>query len=242
MANKFPLIADGTAIKELPSGDNLDLTGSGISISGGQGTSGQVLQSNGSTVAWADAAGGGGRWTQIATSTVSSGEVFSVEFSSLGSYDEYELRYQGVLSGSNPGDLNIHFDYGSGYPSTGFRYKARMFSNTSGTYNYTSNSNSGYLGVNISWNTLISSSGTARAPAFGHVAWTNSGSLFKSYYYGNQGNDANQLQSMETIGAHNSYEQTAPTKVKLMSLNSGSETTNSGFSAGTFTLYGLSIS
>ena len=46
MANKFPLIADGSAIKELPSGDNLDLTGSGISISGGQGTSGQVLQSN----------------------------------------------------------------------------------------------------------------------------------------------------------------------------------------------------
>ena len=43
MANKFPLIADGSAIKELPSGDNLDLTGSGISISGGQGTSGQVL-------------------------------------------------------------------------------------------------------------------------------------------------------------------------------------------------------
>ena len=30
MANKFPLIVDGTAIKELPNGDNLELTGSNV--------------------------------------------------------------------------------------------------------------------------------------------------------------------------------------------------------------------
>ena len=37
MANRFPLIldtADSNKIKELPSGDNLDLTGSGISAVG----------------------------------------------------------------------------------------------------------------------------------------------------------------------------------------------------------------
>lgn len=98
MANKFPLIADGTAIKELPSGDNLDLTGSGISISGGQGTSGQVLQSNGSTVAWADAAGGGGIWNVISSQTVSS-SVTSVTFSNCftSTYDAYELHLTGVL-------------------------------------------------------------------------------------------------------------------------------------------------
>ena len=92
MANKFPLIADGSAIKELPSGDNLDLTGSGISISGGQGTNGQVLQSNGSTVVWADAAaGGGGAWNVISSTTLSSSAA-SVEFT-LSGYDSYQIRF-----------------------------------------------------------------------------------------------------------------------------------------------------
>lgn len=101
MANKFPLIADGSAIKELPSGDNLDLTGSGISISGGQGTSGQVLQSNGSTVVWADAAtGGGGAWTRLSTTTVSSG-VSSVEITLTGSYTQYAIWFSGINFGAN---------------------------------------------------------------------------------------------------------------------------------------------
>lgn len=66
MANRFPLIVDSTgtaAIKELASGDNLDLTGNGIvgvgtialtnlTVSGGQGTDGQVLTSTGSGVQW----------------------------------------------------------------------------------------------------------------------------------------------------------------------------------------------
>ena len=58
MANRFPLTIDGSTIKELASGDNLDLTGSGISISSNQGNANQVLISTGSGVAWADASGG----------------------------------------------------------------------------------------------------------------------------------------------------------------------------------------
>jgi hypothetical protein len=30
MANRFPLVLDGTVLKELPSGDNIDMTGSGL--------------------------------------------------------------------------------------------------------------------------------------------------------------------------------------------------------------------
>ena len=73
MANRFPLIVDSSgtaAIKELASGDNLDLTGNGIvgagtvaltniTVGGSQGTDGQVLTSTGSGVQWEDAAAGG---------------------------------------------------------------------------------------------------------------------------------------------------------------------------------------
>lgn len=72
MANRFPLIVDSSgtaAIKELASGDNLDLTGNGIvgagtvaltnlTVGGSQGTDGQVLTSTGSGIAWEDASGG----------------------------------------------------------------------------------------------------------------------------------------------------------------------------------------
>ena len=57
-ANRFPLTLDGTAIKEIPSGDNLDLTGSGITgagtvaltnltVGGSQGTDGQQAELHG---------------------------------------------------------------------------------------------------------------------------------------------------------------------------------------------------
>lgn len=69
MADRFPLIVDTTgtaAIKELASGDNLDLTGSGVvgagtvaltnlTVGGSQGSDGQVLTSNGSGIAWENA-------------------------------------------------------------------------------------------------------------------------------------------------------------------------------------------
>ena len=68
MANRFPLIVDSSgtaAIKEIASGDNLDLTGNGIvgagtvaltnlTVGGSQGSDGQILTSTGSGVAWED--------------------------------------------------------------------------------------------------------------------------------------------------------------------------------------------
>jgi len=54
MADRFPLIVNETSrkIEEMLSGDNLDLTGNGIAISGSTGTTGQYLKSDGGTVAW----------------------------------------------------------------------------------------------------------------------------------------------------------------------------------------------
>ena len=54
MADRFPLIVNplSSRIEELVSGDNLDLTNSGIAISGSVGAAEQYLKSNGTTVEW----------------------------------------------------------------------------------------------------------------------------------------------------------------------------------------------
>ena len=73
MADRFPIIVDTSgiaALKELPAGDNLNLLNSGvvnagavdlttITVSGSQGSDGQVLTSTGSGVGWENASAGG---------------------------------------------------------------------------------------------------------------------------------------------------------------------------------------
>jgi hypothetical protein len=56
MADRFPLIVNESSrkIEEMTSGDNLDLTGNGIVVSGNSGTTGQYLKSDGGTVTWGD--------------------------------------------------------------------------------------------------------------------------------------------------------------------------------------------
>jgi hypothetical protein len=54
MADRFPLIVNSSSkkIEELISGDNLDLSGNGIAISGSTGTAGQYLKSTGTGLLW----------------------------------------------------------------------------------------------------------------------------------------------------------------------------------------------
>jgi hypothetical protein len=54
MADRFPLIVNPVSkkIEELVSGDNLDLTGNGLIVSGGAGISGQYLKSTGIGLVW----------------------------------------------------------------------------------------------------------------------------------------------------------------------------------------------
>ena len=54
MADRFPLIVNATSrkIEELIAGDNLDLSGNGISINGSIGNADQYLKSDGFTVSW----------------------------------------------------------------------------------------------------------------------------------------------------------------------------------------------
>ncbi len=54
MADRFPLIVNESSrkIEEMSSGDNLELTGNGVSIGGNTGVTGQYLKSDGGSVAW----------------------------------------------------------------------------------------------------------------------------------------------------------------------------------------------
>ena len=206
------------------------------------GTDGQFLKTNGSgTLSFADAAGGGGaRWTQIATSTISS-EVDSVEFTSLGSYDEYELRFKNLL-GNDGGAIVTQFDYGSGYQTSGYRYKMQKFSGSSASYDYFQSTNSS-VSAPLSSATVTRQTEAARAKAFGNLRWTSSSSLWVSEFYGNHRSDDYGLMRSILVGAHISNENTAPTKIKLAMFENGNYGgTNKGLVSGTFTLYGLSTS
>lgn len=125
MANRFPLIVDSSgtaAIKELASGDNLDLTGNGIvgvgtvaltnlTVGGGQGSDGQVLTSTGSGIAWEDASGGGGggAWNVISNTTVSSATT-TVEFTSITGYTHYMIDISNLKSSANK-ELQVEAQY-----------------------------------------------------------------------------------------------------------------------------------
>ncbi len=136
MANRFPLIVDSSgvaALKELPSGDNLDLTGNGIvgagtvaltnlTVGGSQGTDGQVLTSTGSGIAWEDAAsgGGGGVWNVISSQTISS-SVYSLTFTNVTGYKLYKLVFTDVHN-QNSGtayQMQLSSDNGSNFASFG---------------------------------------------------------------------------------------------------------------------------
>ena len=136
MTNRFPLIVDSSgvaALKELPSGDNLDLTGNGIvgagtvaltnlTVSGSQGTDGQVLTSTGSGIAWEDAAsgGGGGVWNVISDTTISSA-ASSVAFTSgLSGYIVYNILITDVYFSGHPRavEISVSSNGGSSYQNT----------------------------------------------------------------------------------------------------------------------------
>ena len=168
MANRFPLIVDSSgaaAIKELASGDNLDLTGSGVvgagavdltnlTVGGAQGSDGQVLTSTGSGIDWEDVAsgGGGGAWNVISSTTLSSAAT-SVELT-LSGYDSYEIRFDKMdpstrTSGGTYEFLRVYFSTtgGTSY-SNNLKWKLQYLTtgNTNASYY---NNNSSYSGSNI---------------------------------------------------------------------------------------------
>lgn len=268
MANRFPVTVDASGVpvlKELPSGDNLDLTGSGVvgagtvaltnlTVGGSQGSDGQVLTSTGSGIAWENAAsggGGGGMFTQVGTATVSS-EVFSIEFTSLSGYDEYELRFSGVYTGTTGAGLGLQFNYGSGYVinSSAYHFKARRFAdanaNSDGQYN------SAWNYINLTYGSAASKSGDAyassdgasykRAGIIGRVTFSGSDSRVQAFTSHHAGLADTGLMDYQVTGqAKVGNVELAPTAVKIIAHRGSSSATSSsgqGIVAGKFTLYG----
>ena len=147
MANRFPLIVDSSgqaAIKEIASGDNLDLTGNGIvgagtvaltnlTVGGSQGSDGQILTRTGSGVAWEDAAGGGGAWNVISSQTVSSSFAY-VTFTGMTGYKNYKLVWNNVVHSGQQTYIAIQVSTNGGTSFSGSAWEMfNLYFNTQST-------------------------------------------------------------------------------------------------------------
>ncbi len=232
MANRFPLSLDGTAIKELPSGDNLDLTGSGISISGGQGADGQVLTSTGSGVAWENAAGGGGAWTVVSSTTVSSA-VSSVQITLSGSYTRYVIGWQGVNFGSTDSFVCFQFYVGTESSAHSVQYLRNGYGTTNGSFSV---NQAGSTSSNTVYPQTVATVNSTDGSCSGQMEIHNISGMPAAYGYAltaeggteigytNFAVKLNGVSSGDTFG-----------KVSLLPASGNVE-------AGTFTLYGLALS
>lgn len=244
MANRFPIIVDSSgvpALKELASGDNLDLTGSGIVnagtvavnnliVGGNQGTNGQTLQSTGSGVAWADAAGGGGAWNVISSQTVSSA-VSSVSFTSgITGYDSYVLMMHDIEATGTYGRLYAKFAYnGSSSLATAGYTHLRLTANTFSPamqFDIDGNQSNGIK---------LANSIDASLPANGRM-WFNAGSSlvgseFTYLHYG-------AYPFIDHTAGYNQNSSLIATSINQIQLYIH----NGNIASGTFTLYGLANS
>ena len=230
MANRFPLTLDGTTVKELPSGDNLDLTGSGIvnagaiaatsvaatsvaatsvavtsaTVGGANAlttssnladlanvhtttpTAGQLLAWDNTNTRWAAAdPSAGGRWTQLASTTLNpSSPVQAVEFSSFvnSAYSEYEIRWSGFSTAANvTNEVDLYVQLGmTGFNSGAYQTSDYAFvnwynkpDNVSATPLLVKNRTQGYFKLSQvygQWNSTFPKS-------FGKINFTNDGSM-----------------------------------------------------------------
>ena len=213
------------------------------------GSDGQFIKTNGSGTLSFDSAGGGGRWTQIATSTIGGSEVFSIEFNSISGYREYELRWVGVVGSSSLEYMDAVFNYGSGFVSTGYAVKSHQ------TYGATSSAYQSYFAYvsdttrkSVNLTTNMPNTTSSYGYMFGSLHWTSQGALGHSRNISHGANADDRQQMKKVIFTNNSNRSSTVTGVRIFASGGGSEddepvtSTNDGIAAGTFTLYGLAIS
>ena len=207
------------------------------------GNADQVLKTNGSGVLdWVDASsggGGGGMWTQVATTTISS-EVHSIEFSSLGSYTEWQIRITGLLGGSDSETLAVQFDYGSGYVTSDYRFKRVSFDHQTADYSSEHRHDTGtrshlpVTGVALNRPTI--------SHAFGTVGFTNTGSRYTAEMFTHYANTIGGLNIYKFVGDNQNNLTATISKIKFVMIGNFADnvvaTTNHGVTAGIFTLYG----
>ena len=252
MANRFPIIVDSSgvpALKELASGDNLDLTGSGIAnagtvavtnltIGGSQGSDGQVLTSTGSGVAWEDAAGGGGVWNVISSQTISS-SASSVTFTGVTGYKVYKLIMTDInhSSSGSADQIQLSSDNGSNFAtfnisSIALRYNSGSTSQTFNNDFYQSNK----LPLMYSFNEYNNDEKH-------HIEVTIFGLNDSSFTYTHSRLLSSWGWNVNDIGVNETYARTHGSG-GLASFNAFKVDAMAGgtYDGGTFTLYGLAIS
>jgi hypothetical protein len=228
----------GITIKGPPHSASASYT---LTLPNTDGNADQVLKTNGSGVLdWVDqsSGGGGGMWTQIATTTFSS-ETFSVEFASLGSYTEWMVRYTGLDGASDSKGIAAIFDYGSGYVTNNYRYKVKYFQSSGvgydggGTY-----SDRDYVPITMSYYNRPTSPQPAHS--FGYLRFTNTGAMFEANTHLNYQHYDYGLNHWQVVASNEDNERGTISKVKFVATNgdAATTTTNHGMGAGTFTLYG----
>jgi len=248
MANRFPLIVDSSgqaAIKEIASGDNLDLTGNGIvgagtvaltnlTVGGSQGSDGQILTSTGSGVAWEDAAGGGGgAWNVISSQTVSSSVAY-VTFTGMTGYKNYKLVWNNVVHSGQQTYIAIQVSTNGGTSFSGSAWEMfNLYFNTQSTSLNVDihNGSEGWYYVTDAgqinqFNTDAKHAGEVMFWAFNESNYTYARSL-------SLGDKSN-----EYIGVNQAFGQLRQnTGYNALRFRAGAN-----FTGGTFTLYGLANS
>ena len=260
MANRFPIIVDSSgvpALKELASGDNLDLTGSGIVnagtvavnnliVGGNQGTNGQTLQSTGAGVAWADAAGGGGAWNVISHTSVSSAVAY-IEFTISG-YDSYEIRFSDINDFTMNGvsrNLQAYFSTNGG---TSYSSNCNwVYTNTSTRSTGSGITNSGGLTGYVRLSDIYGDNSSSNDYALSGSLTLENNSSSSSQKHGDfrviHSRDYNNLDPHIKRGDYGVKETSPINKIKLSFDATQSGQSQFNIPAGSkFTLYGLSTS
>jgi hypothetical protein len=205
-----------------------------LTVNGAQGSDGQVLTSTGSGVQWENA-GGGGRWTQISSTTLTASDnVDFIDFNNFdSSYKEFELRVSGVASPGNR-QLSLFLDFGSGVvTSSTYTYKKWYGPNSStstGPFYQRDNASAGIpFGFNDSGESFL----------HGQARFTNKGSLVQTFAIGAQSESSGYGVSPQTGGGF-LY---ASKNSTITGIRVRNQYTGSNYEiVGTFTLYGLAIS
>ena len=254
MANRFPLIVDSSgtaAIKELASGDNLDLTGNGIvgagtvaltnlTVGGAQGSDGQVLTSTGSGIAWEDASGGGGggAWSVMSSQTVSSSVAY-VTFTGLTGYANYKIVWNAVHHATHPYDswFQPSTDGGSNW------YAASHWK----THTTQADTTSTALSVSANIRANYGSSAQGQAEIYGNTHQyntdqTHSGQLELFSFNGSNYTHYIAEDVHEVFSTRMAFGKTRGALLSNTAFNAIRFGAGANFTGGTFTLYGLSTS
>jgi hypothetical protein len=218
-ATKLEVLSTGVDITGLANLDNL-------TINGTQGSDGQVLTSTGSGVQWEDAAGGGA-WTVISSSTVSSA-VATLEITGITGYTHYMVDISSLKSSTNK-EFQVECTYGSESAYTTANYMVNKV--------YPGAFSSGVFGERLVAQAKARIS-RDMSSSYGGVAQLWFGSTSSVISYRTAAFEGTSMPVFATGTMANST--SGLTDAAIKKLRFSFQTGN--IDAGTFTLYGLSIS